>query len=387
MRILHITTTVGTGGAERMLLNVVSEGQKYGIRHGVVALRRDGMLAEPLSEAGARVWNCGLQAGHASLHAAREIRKALITFAPNIVQGWMYHGNLAACLARTLGGALPPFVWGIHHTVDDINNEKRMTRGLIRLGAYLSRWPRKIVYVSRASHQQHRELGYHDERATIIPNGFDCRRFRPRARAREELRRTLGLSSETIVLGKVAVVRPMKDHANLLKACALLKDRAVPFHLVLIGRRASEDNLDLTRLIEQAGVGDRISLLGERHDMPALIGGLDVLVVSSAWGESFPIVLGEAMASGVPCVTTDLGDSAWIVGDAGIVVPPRDPEALAEGMARLIAADPETRRQLGMRARARIVQNFGLRSAIERYHDLYREIMVQGIAADRVTAT
>jgi glycosyltransferase involved in cell wall biosynthesis len=387
MKILHITTTVGTGGAERMLLNVVTEGQKYGIRHGVVALRRDGMLAEPLREAGARVWNCGLQAGHASLYAAREIRKALITFAPDIVQGWMYHGNLAACLARTLGGALPPFIWGIHHTVDDINNEKRMTRGLIRLGAYLSRWPRKIVYVSRASHRQHRELGYHDERATIIPNGFDCRRFHPRAGAREELRRTLGLSSDTIVLGKVAVVRPMKDHANLLKACALLKGRAVPFHLVLIGRRASEDNLELMRLIEQTGVGDRISLLGERHDMPGLIGGLDVLVVSSAWGESFPIVLGEAMASGVPCVTTDLGDSAWIVGDAGIVVPPRDPEALAEGMARLITTDPETRRQLGMRARTRIAQNFGLSSAIERYHDLYREIMIEGIAAERVTAT
>jgi glycosyltransferase involved in cell wall biosynthesis len=387
MRILHITTTVGTGGAERMLLNVVTEGQKYGIGHGVVALRRDGMLAEPLREAGARVWNCGLQAGHASLHAAREIRKALITFAPNIVQGWMYHGNLAACLARTLGGAMPPFIWGIHHTVDDIDNEKRMTRGLIRLGAYLSRWPRKIVYVSRASNRQHRELGYHDARATIIPNGFDCRRFRPRPGAREELRRALGLSSDTIVLGKVAVVRPMKDHANLLKACALLKGRAIPFHLAVIGRRASPDNLGLMRLIEQTGVGDRISLLGERHDMPALIGGLDALVVSSAWGESFPIVLGEAMASGVPCVTTDLGDSAWIVGDAGIVVPPRDPEALAAGMARLIAAEPEARRQLGMRARARIAQNFGLSSAIGRYHDLYREVMVPDIAADRVTAT
>lgn len=386
MRILHITTTVGTGGAERMLLNVVAEGQKYGIRHGVVALRRDGMLADPLRQAGARVWNCGLEAGQASLHAGREIRKALITFAPNIVQGWMYHGNLAACLARTLL-AMPPFIWGIHHTVDDINNEKRMTRGLIRLGAYLSRWPTKIVYVSRASHRQHRALGYHDERATVIPNGFDCRRFRPRPGAREELRRALGLSSDTMVLGKVAVVRPMKDHANLLKACALLKRRALPFHLVLIGRRASEDNADLMRLIEQTGMGDRVSLLGERHDMPTLIAGLDVLVVSSAWGEAFPIVLGEAMASGVPCVTTDLGDSAWIVGDAGIVVRPRDPEALAEGMAQLITTDVETRRQLGMRARARIAQNFGLPHALERYHDLYREVVLQGIAADRVTAT
>jgi glycosyltransferase involved in cell wall biosynthesis len=387
VRILHIITTVGTGGAERMLLNVVAEGQKHGITHGVIALRRDGMLAEPLREAGACVWNCGLLAGQASLHAAREIRKALITFAPDIVQGWMYHGNLAACLARTLGRTMPPFVWGIHHTVDDINDEKRLTRGLIRLGAYLSRWPSKIVYVSRASHRQHRALGYHDERATIIPNGFDCRRFRPRPGAREELRRVLGLGPDTMMLGKVAVVRPMKDHANLLRACALLKSRGLPFHLVVIGRRASQENADLMRLIDQTGTGDRVSLLGERHDMPALMAALDVLVVSSAWGESFPIVLGEAMASGVPCVTTDLGDSAWIVGDAGIVVPPRDPEALAEGMARLITADVESRRQLGMRARARIAENFGLARALERYHDLYREVVVPGIAADRVMAT
>jgi len=387
MRILHIITTVGTGGAERMLLNVVAEGKAHGIRHGVVALRRDGMLAGPLREAGADVWNCGLLAGQASLDAARAIRKALIAFAPDIVQGWMYHGNLAACLARTLRRAMPPVVWGIHHTVDDINNEKRLTRGLIRLGAYLSRWPSKIIYVSRASQRQHRALGYHDENATVISNGFDCRRFQPRDGAREALRRTLGLSPETMVLGKVAVVRPMKDHANLLRACALLKSRALPFHLVLIGRRASEDNADLMQLIEQTGMGDRVSLLGERHDMPMLIAGLDVLVVSSAWGEAFPIVLGEAMASGVPCVTTDVGDSAWIVGDTGIVVRPRDPEALAEGVAWLITMDRETRAQLGMRARARIAQNFGLSDAIARYHDLYQEVMLEEICADRVTAT
>jgi glycosyltransferase involved in cell wall biosynthesis len=387
VRILHIITTVGTGGAERMLLNVVAEGPTHGITHGVIALRRDGMLAEPLRAAGACVWNCGLQAGQASLHAAREIRRALRTFAPNVVQGWMYHGNLAACLARTSARAMPPFIWGIHHTVDDIHNERRLTRGLIRLGAYLSRWPSRIVYVSRASHRQHRALGYHDARATIIPNGFDCRRFRPRPGAREELRHALGLTPDTLVLGKVAVVRPMKDHANLLKACALLKSQAVPFHLVLIGRRASQDNAGLMRLIEQTGIGDRISLLGERHDMPALMAGLDVLVVSSAWGESFPIVLGEAMAAGVPCVTTDLGDSAWIVGDAGIVVPPRDPQALADGMARLLTADVERRRQLGMCARARIAENFGLARTLERYHDLYREVLAPGIAADRAMAT
>ena len=329
------------------------------------------------SEAGARVWNCGLQAGHASLHAAREIRKALITFEPNIVQGWMYHGNLAACLARTLGGALPPFIWGIHHTVDDINNEKRMTRGLIRLGAFLSRWPRKIIYVSRASHRQHRALGYHDGRATVIPNGFYCQRFRPRAGAREELRRSLGLSSDTIVLGKVAVVRPMKDHANLLKGVRAAQGPGGtvpprPDRQTSVGGQPRSDATDRV-----TGMGDRISLLGERHDMPTLIGGLDVLVVSSAWGEPSP----SSWARPWPrAYRASPPISAIARGSSGM--PDRGAATRSGGARRGHgAADhggPETRRQLGMRARARIVQNFGLSSAIERYHDLYHEIMVRG---------
>jgi glycosyltransferase involved in cell wall biosynthesis len=307
------------------------------------------------------------------LGAGLEIRKILSSFQPDIVQGWMYHGNLAACLTRTLSLNVP-IVWGIHHTIDDIKNEKRMTRGLIRLGRRLSKWPSRIVYVSRASRRQHSALGYCDRQATVIPNGFDCERFRPQVGTREELRRALGVSPDAVVFGKVGVVRPMKDHANLLRACALLKCRGIRFHLVLVGQRTTEDNADLMRLIEQGGVRDRVSLLGERHDMPNLIGGLDALVISSAWGEAFPVVLGEAMASGVPCVTTDVGDSAWIVGDTGLVVPPRNSEALAEGMARLIAMGEDGRKRLGMRARTRIEGNFKLADRVLEYYDLYRDI-------------
>jgi glycosyltransferase involved in cell wall biosynthesis len=169
----------------------------------------------------------------------------------------------------------------------------------------------------------------------------------------------------------------MKDHANLLKACSLLKGQGLRFHLVLIGQRTTEDNADLMRLIEQAGVRDQVALLGERHDMAELLAGLDVLVVSSAWGEAFPIVLGEAMASGVPCVTTDVGDSAWIVGDIGVVVPARDPGALAEGMARLITMGLECRKTLGARGRARVKANFELSDIIQKYYGLYREIAPQ----------
>lgn len=374
MKILHITTTLGTGGAERMLLNLIAGGDASRFQHGVIGLRRGGMLAGPLRAAGADVWNCGLQAGHLSLGAALRVRRILSVFQPDIVQGWMYHGNLAACLAKTMP-ARAPIIWGIHHSIDDIMNEKPMTRGLIRLGARISGWPSRTVYVSRVSHKQHHALGYSSRHAIIIPNGFNSTRFRPRPGAGLELRRTLGVSPDVVLLGKVAVVRPMKDHANLLRASALLKARGLRFHLVLIGQRTTEDNADLMQLIERAGMRDRVSLLGERHDIPALLAGLDVLVVSSAWGEAFPIVLGEAMASGVPCVSTDVGDSAWIVGDTGIVVPRRDPTALADGMASLITMDVECRRSLGLRARERVKNNFELSDIVRRYYDLYREIV------------
>jgi glycosyltransferase involved in cell wall biosynthesis len=373
IRILHITTTIGTGGAERMLLNVIADGDPAQFRHGVLALRRGGMLEEPLRQAGAEVWNCDLKAGDLSLSAAFKVRRILAEFRPDVIQGWMYHGNLAACLARTLGRKVP-IVWGMHHTIDDIDNEKRLTRVLIRLGRRLSTWPERIVYVSRVSRKQHVALGYADEAALTIPNGFDCERFRPNPDARKTLRRSLGLAEDAPLLAKAAVVRPMKDHGNLMRAAALLKRRGLDFTLLVLGQRATEDNAELMRLIEEADIGDRVRLLGERHDMPDIFAGLDGLVVSSAWGEAFPIVLGEAMAAGVPCVTTDVGDSAYMVGDTGMVVPPRNAEALADAMATLLGKDIEERRALGARARARIRENFALADVSRRYYDIYREL-------------
>lgn len=373
IRILHITTTIGTGGAERMLLNVIADGDPAVFHHGVLSLRRGGMLEEPLRDAGAEVWNCDLKAGDLSLSAALKVRRILNNFCPDVIQGWMYHGNLAACLSRTLGRKVP-IVWGMHHTIDDINNEKRLTRLLIRLGKWLSGWPEKIVYVSRVSRKQHVALGYADDKALTVPNGFDCERFRPRDGARDALRQSLGLREDMPLLAKAAVVRPMKDHGNLISAAAILKRRGMKFMLLIIGQRANEENAELMRLIRDADVSDYIRLLGERHDMPDIFAGLDGLVVSSAWGEAFPIVLGEAMASGVPCVTTDVGDSAYIVGDEGTVVPPRDAEALADGLADLLSKSIEERRALGVLARARIEDNFALTDVARRYYEIYRDL-------------
>ena len=176
----------------------------------------------------------------------------------------------------------------------------------------------------------------------------------------------------------------MKDHGNLLRAASLLKRRGQKFTLLVIGQRATEDNAQLMQLADEADVRDCVTFLGERHDIPDIMAVLDGLVVSSGWGEAFPIVLGEAMASGLPCITTDVGDSAYLVGDTGMVVPPRDPKALAEAMAKLLGMDADERSRLAALARKRIKENFALSSVGERYYQLYREAAPQSAALQAV---
>jgi glycosyltransferase involved in cell wall biosynthesis len=199
--------------------------------------------------------------------------------------------------------------------------------------------------------------------------------LRPRPEAKGRLCAELGLPTSTTLIGLLARHHPMKDHANLIRAGA--RCAAADLHLVLAGRGVDGDNEGLRATIAEAGMGGRVSLLGERHDVPELVAGLDVVAVSSAWGEAFPLVLGEAMASGVPCVATDIGDSAWIIADTGVVVPPRDPEALAGGLQHLVELGPEGRRRLGAAARARILDNFSLPEVVRQYETLYGRL-VQG---------
>ena len=123
------------------------------------------------------------------------------------------------------------------------------------------------------------------------------------------------------------------------------------------------------------GVRGNVRLLGPRTDIPAIAAALDVGVLSSAYGEGFPNVVGEAMACGVPCVVTDTGDSAAVVGDSGVVVPPRDPRALAGGVLRLLGLPAAERAALGAVARRRIEEQYSLGAVAARYQTLYRDLV------------
>ncbi|MGH6918930.1 MAG: glycosyltransferase [Geminicoccaceae bacterium] len=371
LRVLHVITGVIMGGAEMMLYKLLARGDRRRFSPTVLSLLGSGVIGARISAMDVPVLTLGMRQERPLSPAMLRLIPLARSLRPSLIQGWMYHGNVAASACALLSGRRPPVIWNVRHSIHDMRYENRLSRGFIRLGAALSSSTCAIIYNSRLSATQHERLGYDSGKTVVIPNGFDCQVFRPRPEMAQRLRSEAKIDAGRVVIGMIARHHPQKDPGNLIKATALLARRAIDVHVVIVGTDFDSGNAEVMQAINQAGVADRVSLLGERHDIPDIVAGLDIATLPSAWGEGFPNVLGEAMACGVPCVTTDIGDSAWIVGDAGIVVPPRDPEALADGLGRLVALGCEGRRRLGAAARARVVEHFEVDDIVCRYQGLY----------------
>ncbi len=370
-RILHVITALPTGGAETMLLRLLSA-TNPDYSHAVVSLKDEGTIGPRIRELGIPVHALGLRRGAVNPWRVLSLVPLIRRFRPQIIQGWMYHGNVMATLARAASRTEAPVLWGIHQSLDDFNAQRALTRVMIRLGALLSRYASGIVYVSHTSARQHETFGYHPARRMIIPNGFDCRVFRPDNDARQRVRAELGAADDAVLIGLVARNHPVKDHAGFLKAAGLVARNHPQAYFVLIGHGVTLEEPAFRAMVAEQQLQGRTFLLGERSDIPELTAALDI-ACSASWAESFSTSVGEAMACGAPCVVTAVGDSARMVADTGIVVPPRDPESLARGLESLIDAGPDYRRKLGLDARKRIETEFSLPEIARRYQELYRQ--------------
>ena len=375
MKILHVITGLNVGGAETMLAKLLEYQNKVGcgLRNTVVSLAAPGAIADRV-RAQAQLETVGMSEGVPSLPAAWRLTRIARRADPDLVIGWMHHGNLAASFARSMLGGRRPLIWNVRHSVADIREEKPLTRIVLKLGAALSRGPDAILYNSSVAAAQYEGLGYDPGRAMVIPNGFDCDRHRPRAGAGEALRARHGVAPGTTLVGMVARLHPMKDPGTLAEAVRLARGQGADIHLLLCGRGMESPPPELARALAEALPQDRLTLVGQSGDLADWMPGLDILALPSAWGEGFPNTLAEAMASGVPCITTDVGDGGWIVGETGRVVPTRDPEAMAAALVELIAMGPEGRQRLGEAARTRVVENFALEQVGARITALYAEI-------------
>jgi glycosyltransferase involved in cell wall biosynthesis len=357
-----------------MLGRLIAATQERTLSATVVSLTEPTRIADDLSRAGVSVTSLSLGPRPLALARIRKLAPVLRSARPDVVQGWMYHGNLAAVLGAVWARLNVPVAWNVRGSQYDVGHEKPLTRLMVLAGRGLSRRVARIIYDSETSRAQHRRLGYDDARAVCIPNGFDTDRFAPSAAARRAVRAQLGLADDVPLIGHLARAHQAKDHPTLLRALAELRRQVPAVRLVLAGRGIDSGNRALADEIHALGIGGAVTLLGERRDVPALLAALDLLCSSSAWGEGFANVLGEAMACGIPCVATDVGEARYVVADTGRVVPPRDPAALAGACLELLSLTPAERRRLGEQARARVVEHFAIDAIAERYVAVYREM-------------
>ena len=376
IRITFVVTGLDVGGAEMMLWKLLSKMDRARFDPSVISLSSSAIEMLPaFGRLGVRCEVLGWRAGHHAITRMSALARTLRRLAPDIVQGWMYHGNIAATVATRLARLNVPVLWNIRATLMERRHEKLGTALMIRLGGLLSFSPARIINNSAASAAEHEgRRGYRASKRVILPNGFDTDRFRPSAVARLALRERLAVAEDALLIGLVARYHPMKDHASFLHAAALVARTHPEAQFVLAGEGASDSNPELAALVAKHGLNRHVHMLGPRDDVQNVVAALDIQVSASSSGEGFPNVIGEAMSCGVPCVVTDVGDSATVIGDTGVSVPPRDPQALAAGMARLIELGPEKRAELGSRARARAIEAFSLDAVVRRYETLYRQL-------------
>jgi glycosyltransferase involved in cell wall biosynthesis len=370
MKILHVITGLNVGGAEIMLTRLVGALQPPRYAHSVASLTDGGAVAQRLRRRGIVVRSLGMKQGRPSLIALAKLRRLVRNIAPDIVHGWMYHGNLAATMATLGSRTQPPLLWSIRHSLHVLEKEKSSTRFAIRAGTYFSTHPRFIFYNSVTSQHQHEAYGYCRRVSHLIPNGFDTDHFKPDSEMRQAVRAELRVPQNTILIGLVARYDPMKDHANFFRAAACMIEQHPNIHFLLAGRDVTVEHPLFAELMHKSVFRDQVHLLGERDDVPRLTAALDV-ASSSSLGEAFSNSIAEAMACSVPCVGTDVGDTAKIIGDTGVVVPPHDAGALAAGWQTLISCGRQGREELGQRARQKILERYSLAAVAQQYAQIY----------------
>ena len=341
----------------------------------VISLKDDGYYGERLRALGVRVLCCRMNTAGQALPGFLRLLRFLRRLRPQVVQTWMYHANLLGGVAARLLG-VRAIVWGIRNTHLYQGGVSWSARAAAVLSAALSkRVPRLIVSCSVQAAAEHHRRGYAGDRMTVIPNGYDCTQLRRDAAAGERLRLAWGGRAPKFLLGMVARWDPLKDHANLFAALQLLLRADDQVRCVLVGPGMDASNARLQQLLRRYGLHRQVVLAGAHDDIAAVMSALDVHVLSSV-SEAFPNVVAEAMACGTPCVVTDVGDAAAIVGDTGWCVPPRDPAALCAALQaarlRLASADPQPLRDA---CRARIVREFNSERMVQAYEAAWAQAL------------
>jgi glycosyltransferase involved in cell wall biosynthesis len=366
MKLAHIIGGLNVGGAERMLQRLVTEhslGSDVSIL--VISLTSVGPIGRAMSDAGVRVEALNMSGPISGALGFVKLLRLLTRFNPDVVQTWLYWADLIGGIAAKIC-AVKAIVWNIRCAQF---GDSRWTGYVVRLNARLSHWlPHSIICCGYTAKHFHEDQGYHSNGMIVLPNGFDLQYFTP-----PDPSATAGQHGDTVNITAIGRNDPLKDYGNLLAAAKLVHDQGTITRFSIYGRGCASDT-GLQRQIEDLQIRDMVKCHDELSDVRQALGKTDIFV-SSSLSEGFPNVLAEAMAMGVPCVATNAGDAAIIVGNAGEIVPIGDSGALADAIVKLAKLTPEKRQELGIAARKHIVENFEIGYVAQLYFDHYQKII------------
>lgn len=374
IHVIHVITGLGVGGAEMMLYRLLRSTDRSKFDVEVVSLTSIGDVGKLIQACGIRVRALNMKRRRPNVFRLAKLVAWLMQAPRGVIHAWMYHSNLIATIASALSMRGHKIIWGIHQTTLTPDANSRTTLFVAKAATVFASLCTRIVCCADASKLAHAQLGYPANKMVTIGNGFDVDEYCPDLEGRASVRRELGITDETVLIGLIARFDPQKAHDVFFAAASLLHTEFPSVHFVLCGTHITYQNKAVTTLIDNARIRNVCHLLGQRNDIARIMTALDIVCLSS-YSEAFPNVIGEAMAAGVPCVVTDVGDCASLLGEAGVVVPPQNAYALAQGLKALLLRSRAERASIGLSGRKRIVQYFSIAKVSADYCGLYAKIV------------
>ncbi len=382
MKVLHVITGLDVGGAENMLLRLITHTDRSSVQQEVISLTSLGVIGQRLEAMGIPTHVLQIRGPLGLFKGLSRGRAIAKKFAPDVIQSWLHHADLFSLGLKALG-FIGPLIWNLRCADLNVADVPGRNRFLVRILARLSTFPSCVVANSFAGKLSHTAVGYHPRRWEVIGNGFDVVRFAPDAEARRRSRAQWNVASDAPVIGIVGRYNKVKGFPVFAKAASLFLQDFPHARFVLVGTNLDGANSELVSLLKQADILRAAILLGQQHDIAGVMNGLDLLA-SCSTTEGFPNVIGEAMACGVPCVATDAGDSALIIGADESVVAIGDTVGMAAAWKRHFELPPQERQERHNAARRRIELNFDINAVVRRYEDLYRELAAECGSAKRL---
>jgi glycosyltransferase involved in cell wall biosynthesis len=358
--IVFLTRALDIGGAQRQLVELALGLHRLGWKVHVLLFYGGGALEPQLKNAGVEVVSLGKEGRWAVLGFMRRLVMEIRRARPDFVHGYLDVANMLLGVLRPLFGG-SRVVWGVRASNVDLSRYDTLARIVFRVGALSSRLADLVICNSESGRAYHAAHGYPAERMTVIPNGVDSRQFRRSETARREVRDEWGVALDQKLVGIVGRLDPMKDHPNFMRAAARIAAARRDVRFVCVGDGEPAYRASLEALAAELGLGDRLFWAGARTDMWRVYNALDVAVSASAFGEGTSNAIAEAMATGVPCVATAVGDAAALIGDLGWICLPRDHDALANAIVEALAAPCDAEA-----IRARMVSEFSPESLLRR---------------------